>query len=235
MRLSVIREAVEKAGYKVLESDMARLTDHDKERKQKEIKNLWFKFTVSAIFSIPLLYIAMVPMINFISLPFSNELHHMMNNNPLVYALIELFLTLPVIGAGYKFYTVGYKSLWQRSPNMDALIAIGTTAAVLYGVYNTWQISIGRSEAVESLYFETAGVIITLILLGKSLEAVSKGRTGEAIKKLMELAPKTTLIIQNGEEKEIPIEEVEIGDVIIVKPGVKIPMDGTVIEGSHRC
>jgi Cu+-exporting ATPase len=114
---------------------------------------------------------------------------------------------------------------------MDSLIAIGTSAAVLYSLYNTVQITIGNFKAVEALYFETAGVIITLILLGKSLEAVSKGRTSEAIKKLMGLAPKTAWIIQNGEEKEIPIDEVEIGDVIVVKPGAKIPVDGFVLEG----
>jgi len=173
----------------------------------------------------------MAPMINFVSLPLSAELHHLMENNPLHYALIELFLTVPIIGAGYRFYTVGYRSLLRLSPNMDSLIAIGTTAAVLYSIYNTWQIAIGHPEAVEALYFETAGVIITLVLLGKTLEAVSKGRTGEAIKKLMELAPKTALITYYGEEKEIPIEEVEIGDIIIVKPGVKIPVDGTVTDG----
>ena len=150
---------------------------------------------------------------------------------PLIYALVELLLVIPVIGVGYRFYTVGFKALWQRSPNMDSLIAIGTTAAVLYSLYNIFQIAAGHFSAVNALYFETAGVIITLILLGKSLEAVSKGRTSEAIKKLMGLAPKTAIIVQNGEEKEIPIDEVEIGDIIVVKPGAKIPVDGAVLDG----
>ncbi|MDR0293913.1 MAG: copper-translocating P-type ATPase, partial [Oscillospiraceae bacterium] len=180
---------------------------------------------------LPLLYIAMVPMINFVNFPFSTKLHHLMTDSPLVYALIQLFLTLPVIGAGYRFYIVGYKSLWRRSPNMDSLIAIGTTASMLYSVYNVWRIMTGRFEAVESLYFETTGVIITLILLGKSLEAVSKGKTGEAIKKLVGLAPKTAIILQGGAEKEIPVEEVAVGDIIVVKPGAKIPADGTVTHG----
>jgi Cu+-exporting ATPase len=114
---------------------------------------------------------------------------------------------------------------------MDSLIAIGTTAAVLYSLYSTWRISIGYFEYVDDLYFETAGVIITLILLGKSLEAVSKGRTSEAIKKLMGLAPKTAVVIQDNKEIEIPIEEVEVGDIIVVKPGEKIPVDGEVVEG----
>ena len=230
VRLSAIKEAIEKAGYKALEMNKADAADEDRARKQKEIRTLWTKFIVSAVFSLPLLYIAMVPMLTkWIVLPYPKGLDPM--NYPLIYALLELVLVIPVIGVGYRFYTVGFKSLWQRSPNMDSLIAIGTTAAVLYSVYNVSQIANGHFMAVESLYFETAGVIITLILLGKSLEAVSKGRTSEAIKKLMGLAPKTAIVMQNGVEKEIPIEEVEIGDIIVVRPGAKIPVDGTVIEG----
>lgn len=229
VRLSAIKEAIQKAGYQALEVNNADAADEDRARKQKEIKTLWTKFTVSAIFSIPLLYIAMAPMISAIQLPFPSGLAPM--NYPFIYALAELLLVIPVIGVGYKFYTVGFKALWSRSPNMDSLIAIGTTAAVLYSIYNTWQIWTGHFMAVEALYYESAGVIITLILLGKSLEAVSKGRTSEAIKKLMGLAPKTALIIEDGVEKEIPIEEVEIGDIIIVKPGAKIPVDGSVTEG----
>ncbi|MPM03148.1 Copper-exporting P-type ATPase [bioreactor metagenome] len=230
-RLSAIREAIEKAGYKALEINKADAADEDRARKQREIKTLWTKFTVSAVFSLPLLYIAMVPMLTKygINLPYPSGLDPM--NYSLIYALLELILVIPVIGVGYKFYTIGFKSLWRRSPNMDSLIAIGTTAAVLFSIYNTWKIAQGQFRAVESLYFETAGVIITLILLGKSLEAVSKGRTSEAIKKLMGLAPKTAIIIQSGAEKEIPIDEVEIGDIIVVKPGAKIPVDGTVVEG----
>lgn len=228
-RLSDIREAIEKAGYQALEINKADAADEDRARKQKEIKTLWTKFIVAAAFALPLLYIAMVPMIKVVRLPFPAGLDPM--NYSLVYALAELLLVIPVIGVGYKFYTVGFQALIQRSPNMDSLIAIGTTAAVMFSIYNTFQIANGNFKAVESLYFETAGVIIALILLGKSLEAVSKGRTSEAIKKLMGLAPKTALIIQDGVEKEIPIEEVEIGDIIIVKPGAKIPVDGTVVEG----
>ncbi len=229
VRLSAIREAIEKAGYKALEIKKTAASDEDRARKQKEIRTLWTKFIVSAVFSLPLLYIAMAPMITFVRLPFPAALDPM--NYPLIYALMELLLVLPVIGVGYRFYTVGFKALIQRSPNMDSLIAIGTTAAFIYSAYNVWQIASGNFGAVEALYFETAGVIITLILLGKSLEAVSKGRTSEAIKKLMGLAPKVAIVIQNGEEKEIPIEEVEVGDVIVVKPGAKIPVDGTVLEG----
>lgn len=229
IRLSFIREAVEKAGYKTVDTKKENAVDEDRVRKQKDIRILWTKFIISAIFSIPLLYIAMVPMITVVRLPFPAGLDPMQFS--LIYALLELLLVIPVIGVGYKFYTIGFKSLVQRSPNMDSLIAIGTTAAVLYSIYNTYQIALGHFKAVESLYFETAGVIITLILLGKSLEAVSKGRTSEAIKKLMGLAPKTAIILQNGVEKEIPIDDVEIGDIIIVRPGSKIPVDGSVISG----
>ncbi|SHI79262.1 heavy metal translocating P-type ATPase [Parasporobacterium paucivorans] len=229
VRQSVIREAIEKAGYKALEINKADSVDEDRDRKQREIKTLWTKFIISAIFSLPLLYIAMVPMIKIVQLPFPAGLNPMQYS--LIYALVELLLVIPVIGVGYRFYTTGLKALWMRSPNMDSLIAIGTSAAVLYSIYNTFQIAGGNFAAVESLYFETAGIIITLILLGKSLEAVSKGRTSEAIKKLMGLAPKTAFILQDGIEKEIPIGEVEIGDIIIVKPGSKIPVDGTVADG----
>ena len=230
LRLSAIREAIEKSGYQALELSKTDAADEDRARKQREIKVLWTKFVVSAVFSLPLLYIAMVPMLTkWITLPYPAGLDPM--NYSLIYALLELLLVLPVIGVGYKFYTIGFTALMRRSPNMDSLIAIGTSAAVLYSIYNTVQIANGHFKAVEALYFETAGIIITLVLLGKSLEAVSKGRTSEAIKKLMGLAPKTALIIQNGIEREIPIEEVEIGDIIVVKPGAKIPVDGKVIEG----
>ena len=231
IRQSVIRETIEKLGFKALKIEKNSAAEEERARKQKEMKTLWTKFILSAVFSLPLLYIAMVPMITVVSLPGAMALHHLMMQRPLVYALAELFLTVPVVCIGYKFYTVGFRALFNRGPNMDSLIAIGTTSAFLYSVYNTFQISNGNTAAVDALYFEAAGVIITLILLGKSLEAVSKGRTGEAIKKLMGLAPKTAFVIQDGAEKEIPIDEVEIGDIIIVKPGAKIPVDGTVIEG----
>lgn len=229
VRLSAIRQAIQKVGYEALEINKEDAADEDRQRKQKEIKILQTKLIVSALFSVPLLYIAMVPMITIVRLPFPGAIDPM--GFPLLYALVELLLVAPVIGVGYKFYTIGYKSLFQRSPNMDSLIAIGTTAAVLYSLYNTWLIANGNFGAVEHLYYESAGVIITLILLGKTLEAISKGRTGEAIKKLMGLAPKTAMIIEDGKEKEISIDEVEIGDIIVVKPGGKIPVDGSVIEG----
>lgn len=229
LKLSAIRQAIQKAGYKALEIEKKSTVDEHKLRKEKEIRTLYRKFIVSAVFGVPLLYLAMGSMIWWFYLPIPSFLNPM--QYPLTYALAQIILTVPVIAAGYRFYTVGFKALIEKSPNMDSLIAIGTTAAILYSLYSTYQISVGNFGAVEGLYFETAGVIITLILLGKYLEAVSKGKTSEAIKKLMGLAPKTALVIQNGVEVEVPIDEVEIGDVILVKPGEKIPVDGVVIEG----
>lgn len=229
IRLSEIRQAIEESGYKALELEKTDAADEDRRRKQKDITVLWTKFIISAVFSLPLLYIAMAPMISFVRLPFPAGLDPM--RYPLVFALTQLMLVVPVLAVGYRFYTVGFTALWKRSPNMDSLIAVGTSAAVLYSAYNTWKVTQGDFIAADHLYYETAGVIITLILLGKTLEAVSKGRTGEAIKKLMGLAPKTAIILYNGEEKEIPIEEVEIGDIIVVKPGAKLPVDGTVLQG----
>ena len=229
-RFSVMKELIEKAGYKALEVSKIDFANENRTHKQKEIRTLWMKFIVSAVFSVPLLYIAMTPMIKVIQLPFPKGLDPM--NYPYLYAMVELLLVIPVIGVGYKFYTTGFKALWMWSPNMDSLIAIGTTAALLYSIYNTWQIANGAFAAVESLYFETTGVIITLTLLGKSLEAISKCRTSEAIKKLMGLTPKMAIVICDGLEREISIDEVKINDIIIVKPGEKIPVDGTGIYGS---
>jgi len=238
LRLSGIKEAIINAGYEVIDTSKNVLYE-DKLRKEKEIKTLWTKFIVAAVLGLPLLYIAMAPMIKWAALPFPNALAPM--RYPLVYALVQLALVIPIVIAGNRFYTVGFKNLFRASPNMDSLIAVGTTAAVVYSVYNLFQIAAGNFHAVESLYFETAGVIIALILLGKSLEAVSKGRTSEAIKKLMGLAPKTAIVIVNNGsggtgsigtlEKEIPIDEVVPGDIIVVKPGAKIPVDGVVTDG----
>lgn len=220
-----IKKSVEKAGYKAIEEENT--VDTDKERKEKEIKLLWKKFIISAIFTIPLLYISMGHMIG---LPLPEFIDPMMN--PEAFALSQLFLTIPVIAAGNKYYTIGFKALVRRSPNMDSLIAIGTSAAVLYGIFATVKIIGGDTSYAMDLYFESAAVIITLITLGKYLESLSKGKTSEAIKKLMGLAPKTAIVIRNGKETEITIEEVEVGDVIVVKPGEKMPVDGEVVEGT---
>lgn len=229
IRLSAIKDCIVNTGYQVLTSDKNSV-DEDRVRKQKEIKTLWTKFVIATAFGIPLLYFAMVPMLSWWPFPIPRALNPMLY--PLRFALLQISLVTPIIVAGYRFYTVGFKALIQRSPNMDSLVAIGTSAAILFSLYNTYQIMQGNFGAVEGLYYETAGVIIALILLGKSLEAVSKGKTSEAIKKLMGLAPKTATVISNGKEIELPIEDVEIDDILLVRPGEKIPVDGVVLEGN---
>ncbi|WP_312648308.1 heavy metal translocating P-type ATPase [Aminipila sp.] len=224
-----IKNAIAKAGYEALDIQKKITVDEDKLRKEKEIKSLWTKFIVSAVCCIPLLYLAMGAMIWWLRFPIPDLLKPM--QYPLNYAYTQIALLIPILVAGHKFYSVGFKAILSRSPNMDSLIAMGTSAAILYSVYSTYRISIGDFGYMEDLYFETAGVIITLILLGKSLEAVSKGKTSEAIKKLMGLAPKTAIVIQDGKEVIIPIEEVEVNDIILVKPGEKIPVDGIVTQG----
>ncbi|MDW7662541.1 MAG: heavy metal translocating P-type ATPase [Bacillota bacterium] len=225
-RISEIKQSISKAGYKALEIETGQQIDEEKNRREKEVKTLWKKFILSAVFSVPLLYVAMG---HLMGIPLPSVIEPMVN--PLNFALIQMFLTIPIVIAGNKFYTVGLKALYRRSPNMDSLIAIGTGAAVIYGFYAVVQIYNGNYEYAKELYFETAGVIITLILLGKYLESVTKGKTSEAIKKLMGLAPKTATVIHGDQEVIIPIEEVEVGDVILVKPGEKIPVDGIIIEG----
>ena len=229
VRISQIKQTIIKAGYKPQEIETRAIVDEDKLRKEKEIKNLWIKFIISAVFSIPLLYLSMGAMIWWLHAPIPAILKPM--QYPLNYAMVLILLTIPVIIVGNRFYTVGFKAIFRGSPNMDSLIAMGTSAAILYSLYSTYRIMIGDFIYVNSLYFETAGVIITLILLGKSLEAVSKGKTSEAIKKLIGLAPKTATVMQNDKEVELPIEEVEVNDIILVRPGEKIPVDGIVING----
>jgi|LFRM01.2.fsa_nt_gb Cu+-exporting ATPase len=225
-RLSEIRHAIEKAGYKPLEADTGEKTDREKDLREKERKSLWTRFLFSAVFTIPLFYIAMGHMIHLPVPEFLNP-----DTHPLNFSLIQLALVIPAMAAGYKFYTVGFSRLVRFEPNMDSLIAIGTGAAFVYGLYAVYRILNGGVEYAHELYFESIGVIITLILLGKYLESVSKGKTSEAIKKLMGLAPKTATVIMDGKEMEIPIEEVEVGDILVVKPGERIPVDGEVIEG----
>lgn len=228
--ISLIKDKIIKTGYGAAEIQEKKILDEDKIGKEKEIKVLRIKFIISALFAIPLLYVAMGPMISWLQLPLPEIVHPM--HNPLNYALLQMVMTVPIVLAGYKFYTIGYKAIFIKSPNMDSLVAMGTTAAIVYSLFSVYQISTGNANAVEGLYFETAGVIITLILLGKSLEALSKGKTSEAIKKLMGLTPKTAIIIKDEKEYEIPIEEVTLGHIILVKPGEKIPVDGEILEGN---
>ncbi|MDI9488253.1 MAG: heavy metal translocating P-type ATPase, partial [Bacillota bacterium] len=225
IRLSDIKNAVKKAGYKA--QDVESAMDSDRDNKLKAKKSLWQRFIISLICTVPLLYISMGHMIG---LPLPRFLDPMIN--PAAFAIAQLVLTLPVIAVGYKYYLVGFKTLLKGSPNMDSLIAIGTSAAVIYGIFATVQILQGDGSYAMELYFESAAVILTLITLGKYFETVSKGKTSEAIKKLMGLAPKTATIIREDRELNIAIDEVEVGDIIVVKPGEKLPVDGIVISGT---
>jgi Cu+-exporting ATPase len=164
-----------------------------------------------------------------VNLPIPNIINPSIH--PLNFALTQLALVIPSMIAGYQFYTIGFSRLVKFEPNMDSLIAIGTSAAFVYGMYAIYQIILGYSHFAHELYFESIGVIITLILLGRYLEAVTKGKTSESIKKLMGLTPKTATVIIDDEEMVIPVDEVEVGDILVVKPGERIPVDGVVVEG----
>ena len=216
-----IKRVVEKAGYKLIKEEEVR-KDNKLSDKDKLLRRLIF----SCIFTIPLLIITMGHMVG---MPVPNIIDPM--QNPMNFAAFQIILTVPVMVVGYKFYFIGYKNLLKLSPNMDSLIAVGTTAAFLYSLFGMYKIATGDDSYAMHLYFEAAVTILTLITLGKYLEAISKGKTSEAIKKLMGLSPKTATIIREEKEIIIPIDEVIVGDIILVKPGEKLPVDGTVIEG----
>ncbi|MDU5261645.1 MAG: heavy metal translocating P-type ATPase, partial [Clostridium celatum] len=220
-----IKAKVEKAGYKLIREDEQKV--EEKRKKLDEKGKLFWRLILSLIFALPLLTITMGHMVG---MPLPNIIDPMMN--PLNFAIIQLVLTIPVMIIGYKFYYIGYKNLFKLSPNMDSLIAIGTSAAFIYSLYGTYKIYTGDGSYAMSLYYEAAVTILALITLGKYLEAISKGKTSQAIKKLMGLAPKTATIVRDGKELVIPIDEVVVGDIIIVKPGEKLPVDGEVIEGA---
>ena len=219
-----IREIVESAGYGLVE-DM--IEDKKMELYQEKIKSLKNRLILAIIFVVPLLYISMGYMLGVVLPEFLNP-----KVNPLNFALAQFVLTLPIIYAGRDFFLHGFKNLVRKSPTMDSLIAIGATAAVLYGIYATFRIVTVDPEAHMDLYYETAGTIITLILFGKLLEAKTKGQTSSAIKKLIGLQPKKAKIIENGAEKEVLIENLKVGDIVIVKPGEKIAVDGRIVEGA---
>jgi Cu+-exporting ATPase len=227
--IEAIKAAVKKAGYEAVDRPAVRQLGEDthREEKEREIASMWRKFAVSAAFSVPLFYIAMGHMLKF---PLPDWLHPM--ENPLRFALVQLALVIPPVIAGRRFYSTGLKSILHGAPNMDSLIAMGTSAAILYSLFSLGRIAGGAHGAVEELYFETAGIIITLILLGKTLEAVSKGKTSEAIKKLMGLQPRTATLVTDSGEIELPIDEVMPGDLLLVRPGEKVPVDGLVLSGA---
>ncbi|MCL1911023.1 MAG: heavy metal translocating P-type ATPase [Leptospirales bacterium] len=216
-----IKKIIQSLGYRPLEA-----VDDIELSKIMELKRLRYRLVISSVFTLPLFYMAMAPMFG-MPTPFL-DMHH----NPVLYAFVELLLSVPIFIAGFGFYVRGARALAALSPNMDSLIFIGTGAAFVCSLYSTADVWSGNAAAVDSLYFETAGMIITLVLLGKLLEAVSKGKTNEAIKKLIGLAPQTACVVRGGIEQDVSIDSVHAGDIVIVKPGGKIPVDGIVLEGA---
>jgi Cu+-exporting ATPase len=229
--IEAIKQQIEMAGFGWATIKCAEDENKPQNAKVANALGTWTKFILATIFSVPLIYIAMghMPWLGF-ALPLPIGLHP--EHSPISFALVQLWLAVSVIIVGYRFYTIGFMAMWRKSPNMDSLIAIGTGAAFLYSIYATIQIMQGHLAFVEQLYFETAAGIITLVLLGRSLEAMSKGKTGEAIKKLVGLKPKTATVLRGGREAELTIEEIVAGDTILVRPGGKIPVDGIILEGN---
>lgn len=197
------------------------------EKKEAHLREMKRNLTISAIFTVPLLFIAMADMVG---IPMPAFLSPM--QSPVSYALIQLALSLPIVWIGRRFFVDGFKALSKGHPNMDSLVALGTSAAFLYSLYGTYHVLEGHAHFAMNLYYESAGVILTLITLGKYFEDVSKGKTSMAIQTLVGLAPKMATVLRDGQEVEVPVEEVQVGDLIRVKPGEKVPVDGIVTEGN---
>ncbi|MEI8216301.1 MAG: heavy metal translocating P-type ATPase [Eubacteriales bacterium] len=240
VKLSEIKAAIEKAGYEGKDIEGEKTRDLQQERLEKDAKNMKQRVTVAAIFSVPVLFISValssvsvyIGVSNAIlglnlPIPYLADPKHI----PFVLAFIQFLLTIPVVLAGSRFFTVGFKTLSKGAPNMDTLVAIGTGSAFLYGIFAIVNIYLGDLAFVESLFFETTAVVITLVMLGKYFEALTKGKTSEAIKKLMNLKPRTAVIIKDDKEIEVLLDEVSINDIVLVRPGESIPVDGVIIEG----
>ena len=225
IKLSEILEVIEKLGFKGKKSEDISVDKRDEEM-QKHLKHEFWRFKISIFFSAIVFYISMGTMVG---LPVPGIISP--SENPLNFALIQLILAIPVVVVNKKFYTVGIKNLLSRSPNMDSLIAIGTGSAIAYSLYGTYEIAIGNTHYVHALYYESGVVILALIMLGKYLEGVSKGKTSEAIKKLMSLKSKKATLVRGDTFVSVDIEEVEIGEKVLVKPGESIPVDGEVVDG----
>ncbi|WP_462425510.1 heavy metal translocating P-type ATPase [Fusobacterium varium] len=226
IKLSEILEVMKKMGYTGTKHEESSENLRDEE-KEEHLKREFLEFKIAIIFSAIVFYIAMGTMIG---LPVPAIISP--DVNPLNFAIVQFILALPVVYIGRRFYIIGIKQLFMKSPSMDSLIATGTGSALIYSIYGTFKIAEGDYHYVHSLYFESAVVILALILLGKYLEGVSKGKTSEAIKKLMSLKSKKANLVRNGEIVQVDIEEVEKGEVLLVKPGESIPVDGKVIDGN---
>lgn len=229
----IIISAVKKGGYGAKISGETEIIR--KNISDAHIVSMKKRLIVSLIFFVPLLYVSMGAMLGAPQPSFLVGMENAMN-----FALLQFILTIPIIWANTAYFTVGYKRLWLRSPNMDSLVAIGSSAALLYGIIALFMISTGLGKHdmalvdhyAMNLYFEAAGAILSLVTVGKYFEAVSKGKTSEAIKKLIQLAPQTALVEINGEIIETKVSDLKKGDIIIVKPGQSIPVDGIITSGS---
>ncbi len=199
-----------------------------------QMKRMKKRLIVSLVFTVPLFYISMGHMAGW---PLPSVL--LGTENAMIFAFTQFLLLLPVLAAGGHYFRNGFKNLWRRSPNMDSLIALGSGAAFVYGIYAiykiAWGFGRGDLELVHhfsmDLYFESSGMILTLITLGKFMEARAKARTSDAITKLMDLAPKTAVLVKDGQETEIPVDDVQTGDVLAVRDGDTVPVDGRIVEG----
>ncbi len=227
---------VDNAGFEALpirEEKKAKAPEK-KDLAKVEVDEMQKRLIISILFAAPLFYISMGHMMGW---PLPSGMHG--TEHAITFAFTQFLLAIPVVFINRKFYVVGFKSLYKKHPNMDSLIAIGTSAAMLYGIFVIYKIGIGLGYGdLESvmrysmdLYFESAAVVLTLITLGKFLETRAKSKTSEAIKKLIDLAPKTALVVRNGREIEVSIDDLVLGDIVIVKPGQAIPTDGILVSG----
>lgn len=235
----IIIKAVEDAGYGAFVAGKNKVQPPSAKDAAGQMKK---RLIVSVIFLLPLMYLSMGHMIyDFLSWPMPNFLmqYFLGPANALTFAFTQLLLLVPIVLANQNYFKNGFKTLFKDSPNMDSLIAIGAGASIVYGIFAIYRIGYGLgyndlavvNEYRANLYFESAGMILTLITVGKFLEARSKGKTSEAITKLMQLAPKTVTVLRGGAEKIINAEDVMIGDIFIIKPGEAAAVDGTVLEG----
>lgn len=236
---AAIIHAVEDAGYGASVKDAHEPTkkaENDlQKRTAEEAKKMKHRLGWSIVFLIVLMYISMGHMLGW---PLPGIL--LGHENMMIFALTQLFLTLPIMYLNRKYYENGFKSLFHGAPNMDTLVAMGSTAAFVYSVSRLYVMgyAMGRGEtdmahmAAMNLYFESAAMILTLVTIGKYMESRSKNRTSDAITKLVDLAPKTALVVRNGRETEIPADQVQVGETVIVKPGQGIPVDGVILEGT---
>lgn len=222
-----IMETVSLAGYQaILINDEEDVLEKTAIKKEKQLQSLKVRAWVSGVFAIILLYIAMGEMIG---LPLPQILQPM--EHPIVFSVTQLILVTPILWVGRSYFVNGFKALIRKHPNMDSLVALGTSAAILYSVWSTIRIFGGEYHYVMHLYVESAAVILAFITVGKYFETLTKGRTSQAIQSLVALSPKVATVIRDGKEVEVPVEELQIGEVVFVRPGEKIPVDGVIISG----